>query len=83
VEAQRNATLFAANAMRSQDEARRKLSLELHDDPIQTLISVCYALDTLKDIPPAAQKNSLEVRNAVAGTIDKLRAISIPLRPPY
>ncbi len=81
-EEQKKAIFYATNAVRSQEEERRKLSLDLHDDSIQALISVCHTLDTLKNVSSPVSNNLLEVRNSVAATVDKLRTLSIALRPP-
>ena len=82
IEAQKNAQIYAINAVRSQEEERRRLSLDLHDDSIQTLIAVCHTLDTLKDVPSPAYQSLLDVRSSVASTVAKLRTLSIALRPP-
>jgi len=81
LEARRDAEVYAAYAVRTQEEERKRLSLELHDDPVQTLISVCHELDALKNVP--ARGDALAgIRDSVEVVVGKLRGISAALRPP-
>lgn len=81
-EAKRDAEVYAAYAVRSQEEERKQLSLDLHDDSIQALISVCHELDTLKNIPSSSQRSLNDIRSSVAGVIQGLRDLIKGLRPP-
>ena len=82
LEAQRNAEAYAAYSVRDQEEERRRLSLDLHDDPIQTLVSVCHDLDGLISVQSPDQSELVDIRSTVASVIHKLRDIGAALRPP-
>jgi len=81
-EAQRTTQAYAEYAVRSHEEERRQLSLDLHDDSIQTLASACHELDILKDSSSSAQSRLPEVRRSVADVIQRLRDVSVALHPP-
>jgi signal transduction histidine kinase len=78
--AQKRERKYASMAVRSQEEDRKRLSLNLHDDSIQELISACYELDSMKDIPEPDKL--VTVRNSLAAVVQKLREISVSLHPP-
>lgn len=82
-ERQRDA--YAASVLRVQEEERRRIAQELHDEPVQALISLCRRLDLLPgraDLP-AATVNALEqVRCLSAGIASDLRELARGLRPP-
>ncbi len=82
LEAQKNAQAYAAYAVREQEEERRRLSLDLHDDPIQTLVSACHELDGMISTQPTSPPQLVGVRTSVATVIQKLRDIGTALRPP-
>ncbi|HEY8744902.1 MAG TPA: ATP-binding protein [Chloroflexota bacterium] len=82
-ERQRDA--YAASVLRVQEEERRRIAQELHDEPMQALISLCRRLDLLpgREDLPAATVNALEqVRSLSAGIATDLRELARGLRPP-
>lgn len=81
LDAQRSAKDYAAYAVRSQEEERRRLSLDLHDDPVQTLIAVGHELDSLKDLNSQGAMLA-DARNSIAEVVRKLRDIGSELHPP-
>ena len=64
---------YAARILHAQEDERRRLSQELHDQPLQDLIHLCRKLDD------GAVEDAREVATQVIG---ELRQISRGLRPP-
>jgi signal transduction histidine kinase len=80
--AQRQAQTYADSTARRVEDERRRLSLALHDDPIQTLISVCHEIDTIK-VQNSLENNELfAVRKTITKVIENLRDVSVGLHPP-
>ena len=65
--------LYAARILHAQEDERRRLSQELHDQPLQDLIHLCRQLDA------GELDGAREVATQVVG---ELRQISRGLRPP-
>jgi len=65
--------LYAARILHAQEDERRRLSQELHDQPLQDLIHLCRQLDA------GALDGAREVATQV---VSELRQISRGLRPP-
>ena len=65
--------LYAARILHAQEDERRRLAQELHDQPLQDLIHLVRQLDT------GAVEGAREVATQV---VDELRQISRGLRPP-
>lgn len=66
-----------------QEEERRALSLELHDDVGQSLVALRIGLHRLAADLPAAQARLLAECDGVAGTVqERLRELSQQLHPP-
>jgi len=81
-EAQRRAQTYADSTARRVEDERRRLSLELHDDAIQTLISVCHEIDTMKVQTLSENDDLLAVRKTITKVIENLRDVSVGLHPP-
>lgn len=64
-------------ALRTRDEERKRVSRDLHDQIIQPLVSLNFALAAARDVPQAA-----EARLQVSELITHVRRISADLRPP-
>jgi signal transduction histidine kinase len=83
--AEERTSLYAANVLKAQEEERRRISRELHDQPVQTLVHLCRKLDnarSAKDSPEAADRELSEARTIAQETIESLRVIAKGLRPP-
>jgi signal transduction histidine kinase len=81
---QRRRDSFTTYVLRGEEEQRRQLAREIHDDSIQTLISVCHHLDSVphRTTLPAATLTALEqARERVERTVQGLRDLARGLRP--
>lgn len=71
-------------ATRAQEEERKRISHEIHDDTIQSLIALSRQLDVLatsKDIPEEGRESFEALWNQVDTIIKNLRRLSQDLRP--
>ncbi len=78
--------LLAQKLITTQEEERRRISRELHDDTGQVLVTLKYSLaELLKELPPdhgVLQKRVAEGIKEVDEAMASVRAISHSLRPP-
>ncbi|HUY61633.1 MAG TPA: ATP-binding protein [Candidatus Dormibacteraeota bacterium] len=84
-ERQRRTEAYATQVLHVQEEERRRVAQDIHDDPLQTLIYLLRRLEGLSEIPglpPAAQADLAAVHRALAGVIAELRQLAQGLRPP-
>ena len=65
--------LYAERILRAQEDERRRISQELHDQPLQDLIHLLRVLD---------RGSAEEAREVVTQIVSELRLISRGLRPP-
>jgi signal transduction histidine kinase len=75
---------YVAAITRSQEDERKRIARDLHDDTIQSLIAIGQRLELIRaslDEPDDARRQLNEVRTMVTGTIDNLRQFSRDLRP--
>lgn len=82
--AQRTLETYLQLATDAQEEERRRLARELHDDTIQTLVIVRGNLDSMVAEPrlPSSVRHRLRaVQATLEGTIDSVRRFSRDLRP--
>lgn len=77
---ERERTLGALNArlMQVQEDERRTLALDLHDDPLQRALLLARELGEAEEASPQSER----WRQAVEDIIVSLRAICVGLRPP-
>ncbi len=71
-------------ATRAQEEERKRISHELHDDTIQSLIALSRQLDALstsKDIPEQGREKFEELWNQTDSIVKGLRRLAQDLRP--
>lgn len=76
---------FAGRLLAVQEDERRRLAQELHDDPLQNLIYLTRALDDLSDDPELPARLTEQVLRGGAVAIDvatELRKVIRGLRPP-
>lgn len=77
---------YAAQIMRAQEEERKRIAQELHDETVQVLILLCRRLDSLEVdnpvLPPSAINELREARKTVEDVVEDIRAFARALRPP-
>ena len=76
---------YAARVLESQEEERRRLAHELHDDPLQSLIHISRRLEALADekaLPPTLRRDLVDLQQVARDTSASLREITRGLRPP-
>ena len=75
---------YVADITRSQEDERRRIARELHDDTVQSLIAIGQRIELIKEMldDPAEARNRLgELRAMVTGAIASVRQFSRDLRP--
>lgn len=81
----RRATQYARLVVKVEEELRRELARELHDEPLQLFLHLARRLESLgsKDGVPEAVTGGLEVaRHQALEAADRLRVLARDLRPP-
>lgn len=82
--AQSTLETYVQLATDAQEEERRRLARELHDDTIQTLVIIKGNLDSMvaeNRLPATASKRLRDVQDTIEGAIDSVRRFSRDLRP--
>jgi two-component system sensor histidine kinase UhpB len=73
----------SARLLIAQEDDRRRIAAELHDEVGQQLTALLLTLDRLADQPdPDVQREARAAREIVRGSLDRLRALVRGLRPP-
>jgi signal transduction histidine kinase len=81
----RRATHYAALVVQAEEEQRRHLARELHDEPLQVFLHLARRIESLGGVPgvPADVAVGLvEVRHQVLDATARLRSLARDLRPP-
>ncbi len=80
-----NATRYARMVVLTEEDQRRKLSRELHDEPLQLLLHLARSLEAVEEAPglPEEARNDLALmRDQVLEAAVRLRGLARSLRPP-
>lgn len=76
---------YSSRVLTAQEEERRRIAQEIHDDPVQSLLMVCRDLDEIDGVLPAALDDASgplrDVRAHTESALGSLRAILYGLRP--
>ncbi len=75
---------YVADITRTEEEERKRIARELHDDTVQSLIAIGQRIELVKgtlDDPAEAKTRLSELRTMVTGTIASVRQFSRDLRP--
>ncbi len=77
---------YTAHILRAQEDERKRIAQELHDDTVQGLILLCRKLDSLESagetLPPVVLDELNEARRTAEETVRDLRDFAKALRPP-
>lgn len=83
LEKEQERTQLLAKVIAAQEEERKRIARELHDEAGQALTSVLLGLKDLEDnshTPPERARTG-ELRSLTAGTLDLMRDMALELRP--
>jgi signal transduction histidine kinase len=75
---------YVADITRTQEEERKRIARELHDDTVQSLIAMGQRIELVKetlDDPDEGRSRLTELRTMVTGAIASVRQFSRDLRP--
>ena len=81
---QENQSYYVQQVTRAQEEERKRISRELHDDTIQSLVALSRQLDTLasgKDLPQEVRQRVEELWQQTNNVMQGVRRLSQDLRP--
>lgn len=77
---------YAAYVLRAQEEERKRIAQELHDEMVQALVLLCRRLDTVEGaagaLPPSALDELRDARRSAEDAVQGLRDFARALRPP-
>lgn len=85
-ERERDLESYAGRMLRAQEDERLRIAHEIHDGPLQSLVSLCRQLDTIGEGEGTAADPDLKVavdstRGIAEGIVDELRSFARGLRP--
>jgi two-component system sensor histidine kinase UhpB len=72
----------ARRALGAQEDERRRIARELHDEVGQSLTASVLRIARVEpEVPPSAARELEDIRNAVRATLEEVRALAANLRP--
>ncbi len=81
----RRATRYAQLVVQAEEDQRRRLSRELHDEPLQLFLHLARRLEhlgTVAGVPSSVVDGLFEARLHALDAADRLRSLARDLRPP-
>lgn len=76
---------YSSRVLNAQEDERRRIAQEIHDEPVQSLLMVCRDLDEIEDGLPTLLEDGSgplhDVRARAESALGSLRAILYGLRP--
>ena len=80
-----NLEFYIMQITKAQEEERKRIAQELHEETVQSLAALCLATETIirskeKD-PQATVRNLTELKQKISGVIEEVRRFSYGLRP--
>jgi len=84
-ERQRLTESYALQVVHVQEDERRRIGQDIHDEPLQTLIYLLRRLESISDeddLPHARRSDLSTIREALVGVVVQLRQLADGLRPP-
>ena len=84
-ERQRRTEAYAAQVVHVQEDERRRIGQDIHDEPLQTLIYLLRRLESTSeaaDVSPVTRRDLDGTREGLVGVIVQLRQLADGLRPP-
>jgi signal transduction histidine kinase len=84
-ERQRQTESYALQVVHVQEEERRRIGQDIHDEPLQTLIYLSRRLDAISDdaeLLPARRDELAGIGQILVGVVVQLRQLADGLRPP-
>lgn len=80
-EAQRVKSSLLDRVIAAQEEERRRIARELHDETSQAITSLIIGLRVLEEGHPDVRQTSSELRGLASGTLDEIHGLILELRP--
>ena len=85
-EREKERQIYISQVLKAQEDERRRISRELHDDSLQTLLAVAnraqgLARDGWRKSATAAREDALWIRDTTLGVSESMRRMSHDLRP--
>lgn len=65
----------------AQEDERRRIARELHDETSQTITSLIVGLRALEEAHPPVQERSLQLRQLASSTLEEIHTLILELRP--